>query len=74
MNYTETYNKVYSALSESNLPHEKLHTSALRITDALNNIYCYTNKQFPDMMEEIMNVVNDFSSSIKFGGHDIDDK
>jgi hypothetical protein len=65
MNYTETYNKFYSALLKTNLPHAKLHTAALRLTDALSEIYCYTNRQFPDTMEDVMNVVNDFSSSIK---------
>lgn len=74
MNYTETYNKVYSALQKSNLPHENLHRSALRITNALSDIYCYTNKQFPDIMEDVMNIVNDFSSTDKIGGYDLDDK
>ena len=74
MNYTETYNKVYSALSKTNLPHERLHNASLRITDALNYIYSYTHRQFPDMMEDVMAVVNDFASSNKIGGYDLDDK
>ena len=74
MNYTETYNKVYSDLTKNNLPHEKLHSAALRITNALGDIYCYTNKQFPDMMEDIMNIVSDFSSNNKIGGYDLDDR
>ena len=73
MNYTETYNKIYSAISKSNMPHEHLHNAALRITDALNNIYCYTNAQFPDMMEDVIDVVIDFSTQLKFGGYDLDD-
>lgn len=74
MDYTETYNKVYSALQKSNLPHENLHRSALRIADALSDIYCYTSRQFPDAIEDVMNIVNDFSSTDKIGGYDLDDK
>lgn len=74
MNYTETYRKVYEALSKTQLPHEKMHNASLRITDALNSIFTYTNRQFPEVMDDIMDVVKDFSSSIKIGGYDLDDR
>lgn len=66
MNYTQIYNKVYEAISKTELSHEKLHRASLRITDALNDIFVYTNVQFPEVMEDIMNVVNEFSNSIKY--------
>lgn len=74
MNYTETYNKVYSALSKTELTHVAKHNSSLRITDALNDVFSYTISNFPDIIEDIINVVNEFSSSVKTGGYDLDDK
>lgn len=74
MNYTETYRKIYSIISELDLPHEKKHTAALRIADALNNVYMYTHKQFPELMDKILNAVQDFCDDVKLGGYDLDDK
>ena len=66
MNYTETYNRIYSALSTIDITHEKRHNSSIRITDALNDIYSYINRQFPEAMGDIMSIVEEFSNSIKF--------
>ncbi|MEY4334021.1 MAG: hypothetical protein RLZZ196_2764 [Bacteroidota bacterium] len=65
MNYTEVYNKIYKAISNANLSHEKAHNASVRITDALNDIFVYTKMQFPEIMEEVMDIVGEFSSSIK---------
>lgn len=73
MNYTETYKKIYSIISETNLPHEKVHKASLRIADALNDICVYTNRQFPEMMDKIMEAAEDFYSKVKIGGYDLDD-
>jgi hypothetical protein len=74
MNYTENYKKIYTAISKADLPHEKTHKAALRITDALNDIFVYTNLQFPSMMDEIMDIVEQFTTTVKLGGYDLDDR
>jgi hypothetical protein len=74
MNYTENYKQIYAAISKSKLPHEKIHKAALRITDALNDIFVYTNMQFPSMMDEIMDIVEQFTATVKLGGYDLDDR
>ena len=74
MNYTEQYKQIYSAISKANLPHEKTNKAALRIADALNDIFVYTKVQFPLMMDDIMDIVEQFSSTVKLGGYDLDDR
>lgn len=74
MDYTDTYRKIYKVVSQLDLPHEKKHSAALRITDALSDIYHYTNRQFPDILPDILNIVQDFSVQTKIGGYDLDDK
>jgi len=74
MNYTEQYKQIYAAISKANLPHEKTHKAALRIADALNDIFVYTKVQFPLMMDDIMDIVEQFSSTVKLGGYDLDDR
>lgn len=74
MNYTEQYNQIYAAICKADLPHEQTHKSALRITDALNDIFVYTNMQFPSVMDEIMDIVEEFTATVKLGGYDLDDR
>jgi len=74
VSYTENYNKIYAVICKADLPHEKTHKAALRITDALNDIFVYTKKQFPSMMDEVMNIVEDFTATVKLGGYDLDDR
>ena len=74
MNYTETYKKIYSIISQANLAHNKTHVAALRISDALNDIFVYTNKQFPELLDQILSATQDFCDDIKIGGYDLDDK
>ena len=74
MNYTEQYQQIYAAISKANLPHEKTHKAALRIADALNYSFVYTKVQFPLMMDDIMDIVEQFSSTVKLGGYDLDDR
>lgn len=73
MNYTETYNQIYKIIEKVNLPHEKTHIASLRIADALNEIYVYTNKQFPEILSEILQAAEEFCAEAKFGGYDLDD-
>lgn len=74
MNYTKVYRDVYEILSKIGLPHEKLHSASLRITNALSDIYVYTNKQFPEVLGDIMKLAEEFCSQVRFGGYDLDDK
>ena len=74
MNYTETYKKIYSIICQANLAHDKKHVAALRISDALNDIFVYTNKQFPELLDQILSATQDFCDDIKIGGYDLDDK
>lgn len=73
MNYTETYKKIYSIISETNLPHENIHRASLRISDALNDICVYTDRQFPEMMDKIMKAAEEFCNRVRLGGYDLDD-
>jgi len=74
MTYTENYKQIYAAIYKANLPHEKTHKAALRIADAMNDIFVYTKVQFPSMMNEIMGIVEEFTATVKIGGYDLDDR
>lgn len=74
MNYTECYKQIYAAISKLDIPHENINKATLRITDALNDIFVYTKMQFPSIINEIMDIVEDFSTTVKLGGYDLDDK
>jgi hypothetical protein len=74
MTYTENYKQIYAAISKADLPHEKTHKAALRITDAMNDIFIYTKVQFPSIMDEIMDIVEQFTATVKLGGYDLDDR
>lgn len=74
MTYTENYKQIYEAISKADLPHEKTHKAALRIADAMNDIFIYTKVQFPFMMDEIMGIVEEFTATVKLGGYDLDDR
>ncbi len=74
INYTHLYNKIYSAIKTDDIPHDKAHRSALRIADAINDIYIYTNVQYPDKLDDILDTVEFFCNAIRLGGYDLDDK
>jgi len=74
MNYTKVYRQVYEVLSKTGLEHEKIHNASLRITNALSEIYIYTNKQFPEALDPILQIAENFCSQVKVGGYDLDDK
>ncbi len=74
MNYTRTYKKIYKKLNQTNLPHEKIHSASLRITEALNDIYVFSKENFPDLTKDIAGILEQTCSEIKFGGYDLDDK
>ena len=74
MSYTENYNKIYAVICKADLPHEKTHKAALRIADAINDIFIYTKVQFPFVMDEIMDIVEEFTTTVKLGGYDLDDR
>lgn len=73
MNYTDTYRKIYEVISNLDLPHEKKHHAALRIADSLSQIYIYSNRQFPEILPEILEVAKEFLTDAKIGGYDLDD-
>lgn len=60
MNYTKIYNNIYQSLKNENTPHEVLHYSCLKITDALQEIYLYSQKNSPDNLQESLNVIESF--------------
>jgi hypothetical protein len=74
MTYTENYKQIYAEISKVGMPHEKTHKAALRIADAMNDIFVYTKVQFPSMMNEIMGIVEEFTATVKLGGYDLDDR
>lgn len=73
MNYTDTYRKIYEVISELDLPHERKHHAALRITDSLSQIYIYSNRQFPEILPDILEIAKDFCAEAKTGGYELDD-
>jgi hypothetical protein len=74
MTYTENYKQIYAEISKAGMPHEKTHKAALRIADAINDIFIYTKVQFPFVMDEIMDIVEEFTTTVKLGGYDLDDR
>lgn len=74
MNYTDTYRRIYETISNVDLPHEKVHRAALKITDSLSEIYMYSNRQFPEKLPDILEIAEVFCAEAKLGGYDIDDK
>ena len=74
MNYTDTYRRIYETISNLDIPHEKAHRAALKITDSLSEIYLYSNRQFPEKLPAILEIAEVFCAEAKLGGYDIDDK
>lgn len=73
MNYTKVYRTIYETLSQTGLEHEKIHNASLRITNALSDIYIYTNRQFPEALNQVLEIAENFYSNVKLGGYDLDD-
>ena len=73
MNYTKVYRSVYETLSKTGLDHEKIHNASLRITNALSDIYIYTNRQFPEALDQVLELAENFYSKVKLGGYDLYD-
>lgn len=74
MNYTEAYREIYKIIARLDLPHEKVHNASLRICNALNDIYIYSHRQFPEVIDDINKVVEKYAHHMRVGGYDIDDK
>lgn len=74
MNYTDTYRKIYEVISALDLSHEAKHHAAIRIADSLSQIYTYSNRQFPEVLPQILEVAKDFCADAKYGGYDLDDR
>lgn len=75
MNYTETYRKIYSLFSSLGIDHEAINKASLRITNAIHDIYAYTQRQAPELVDQVASIVEEFSSNIKkVGSYDLDDK
>jgi hypothetical protein len=73
MNYTDTYRKIYEVISDLDLPHEKKHNAAIKISDSLSEIYMYSSEQFPQVLSQILEVAKDFCTDARIGGYDLDD-
>ncbi len=63
--YTKTYRGIYSMVKKESMPHETAHKAALKITDAILDIYLFA-EEYPSELTDIINY--------KFGGFDLDDK
>lgn len=80
MNYTETYRKIYDLFSNLDITHEAANRASLRIANALHDIYSFTQRQAPHIIDEVASIVQEFSSNVKdnksyiIGGYDLDDK
>lgn len=70
MNYTETYKKIYASIKIDNVTHEIAHNAALRIADAIMDIYQISCVY----KEETLDIVKSIVSEFKIGGYDLDDK
>jgi hypothetical protein len=60
MNYTKIYKEVYKNLEPSGVPHEVLHYSCLRITDALQEVYLHSQKNNNSCLDQTLNVIEYF--------------
>lgn len=74
MNYTEVYNSIYNAIKTDLIPHEVAHGASLRISDAINGIYMFLLQNYPESINSLGDIINNFWTSQKFGGYDLDDK
>jgi hypothetical protein len=60
MNYTKIYKEVYKNLEPSGAPHEVLHYSCLKITDALQEMFLYSQKTNNCCLDQTLNVIECF--------------
>lgn len=77
MNYTEIYRKIYSSVKNDNISHQNAHSISIRITDAIVDLYNYTNVNVPDIHQVVGETIVQFWNdkiNTKLGGYDIDDK
>lgn len=75
MNYTETYRKIYDLFADSDISHEQINRASLRIANAIHDIYAFTQRQAPGLVDQVASVVEEFSSNIrKVGSYDLDEK
>lgn len=72
MNYTQVYRQVYSTIKKENVSHENAHKTALRITNALNDLYL-DSLQMPLVLKDIVDIIEGIEKNGKFGGYDLDD-
>ncbi len=60
LDYTSIYRKIYSAIERDGLPHEEIHKASLRISNALWDIYLFTQEQPPEITDIIIGTLEDF--------------
>jgi hypothetical protein len=73
-NYTETYNKIYAILKDDFLSHELTHSTAIKITNAMSDIYLHNKEASEHIATGISDIIRELSAKLKFGGYDLDDK
>jgi len=74
MNYTAVYNKIYESLKCDGLVHEEMHRSALKITDAIADLFTMTRQENNRVTESISEIANQLWNPLNLGGFDLDDK
>lgn len=60
LDYTSIYRKIYSAIQRDDLPHEQTHSASLKISNALSDIYLFTQEQPPEITDIIIGTLEDF--------------
>jgi hypothetical protein len=74
MNYTEVYKKLYASLTDDYLSHEEVHRFAVKITDALNELFSATKYHEQCVIDTVSTIANQMWNPLNLGGFDLDDK
>lgn len=74
MNYTEIYRKIYASVQNENLSHEEIHRFALRITEAISELFGLTKHHDQQVINAVHEVANQLWNPLNLGGFDLDDK
>lgn len=73
MNYTEVYRKIYDSLKCDGALHEDIHRSALKITDAIADLFSMTKHEGNEVFTAVSGIANQLWNPLNLGGFDLDD-
>lgn len=62
-NYTDVYNSIYKEIKREFIPHEKAHYAALKISDAIMDIYLLTREKEEGLQKLISETVSSMLES-----------